>query len=156
MRKKQHKYKYIGQMKQVQRKEVFPEEWLAQHVKRAMDSVAPLIRSEKLSPVQGLILTFMIMNFNIIGKETRVNAHETYEGILIILELWQIGAFQPSPHYPHTREQVVADLEKEEPHLPPVQPDSYWSLATIPANLGHLVHLQNELPPFTERLKTGV
>lgn len=130
-------------MKQVKEIEEFPQKWLAQHAKRAMDSVVPLICSEKLSPVQGILLAFMVMDFNIVGEKTRVSAHEAYEGVLMIMKLWQMGAFQPSPCYPHTREQVVADLEKEEPHLPPVKPDSYWSL--------HSREIESQLRPEGER-----
>src|SRR5689334_8189313 len=134
MSKKQRKSKYIGQMKQTQQIEEFSPEWLAQHAKRVMDYVAPLVRSENLSPTQGMILTFMVMNSNIIGKKAYVNAHETYEGICMILEFWKMDLFKPSSSYPHTLEQILADLEEEEENeeqpLSPEERDSYWSIGS--------------------------
>ena len=136
MSKKQREHKYIGQMKQIQQIEEFSPQWLAQHAKRVMDYLAPLVRSKKISPAQGMILTFMIMNSNIIGEETYANAYETYDGICMILELWKMDMFKPSPSYPHTLEQVLADLEEdddddEEQQLFPEELNSYWSIGRI-------------------------
>ena len=108
------------------------KEWLAQHAKRVMDYPVPLVRSENIPPVQGIILAFMIMHSNITGKKASISFHEAYKGVMMIIELWQMDTLKPSPHYPHTLEQVLADLEEEEEQpLLPEQRDSYWSIHRI-------------------------
>jgi hypothetical protein len=103
----------IGQIKQSQQPQKYSKEWIAQHAKRAMDYLAPLIRAKNISPIEALVLVTGIMDRNITGKERWMSEDEIYKVCVMITEAWRQGLFAPCSTYPHTLEQTLAAWNDE-------------------------------------------
>lgn len=97
----------IGRMKCSQENPMYSKEWVAQHAKRAMDYLAPLIRARNISPIEALILATGIMDHNITGKQRWMSEEEIYKVCTMITEAWRQGLFVPCSTYPHTLEQTL-------------------------------------------------
>lgn len=114
MSKRLPRRKFIGVMKQPQELRMSITQQIAPYAKRAMDYLAPLIRSENMPPTEAMVLIAMQTNVNMQGNEdASMTMQKIHQMCNIIMDAWKQGLFTPSNAYPYTLEQTLAAMNEE-------------------------------------------
>lgn len=105
----------IGQIKQSQQPHICPTQRIAPYAKRAMDYFAPLVRAEKMSPAEAMVLIAMKTNGDMQGnEEASMTMTQIHQMANMIIDAWKQDLFAPCDVYPYTLEQTLAALNEEE------------------------------------------
>lgn len=87
-------------------------EWVAMHAKRALDHIAPLVRPERLSPSDALLLAAGVMNFNITGVERYIDVDEVISLCQKMVDAWKAGLFAPVK-YPYSLGETLSAMQND-------------------------------------------